>query len=470
LESRTNHARRAERYCGSLRPPIPMKTSTKLIAFVAAALVVAAATLLGGALAERGSAVGSAPGAVPAAADAALTGFATDGGAELPRLEAAVRARPTDVSALTELAFAYQQRWRETADASFLPRADEALRRARRLAPDDPLIVTGQGLLALTRHDFLGALTLGRLAVALAPGTARPYGVMGDALLELGRYREAFAAFDRMAALKPSLAAYARVAYARELLGRVDGAIAAMQLALDSAAGRPEPTAWTHVELGKLHFGRGELLSAERHYRAALAVFPGYPYAYDGLARVEAARGRLHRAVALERRAVQTVPLPQFVGELGDLLERSGRRGEAARQRRTLAAIDRLLAAGGIRTDLESTLYDVDHGVRRGEAVARARGARAARPSIYGDDLVGWALARTGRCEQALPWSQRALRLGTRDALLLFHRGMIERCLGRSDEARLWLRRAVELNPAFSTRWAPLAARFAGVDRTAPAA
>jgi tetratricopeptide (TPR) repeat protein len=273
-----------------------------------------------------------------------------------------------------------------------------------------------------------------------------------------------------MAALKPSLAAYARVAYARELIGRVDGAIVAMQLALDSAAGRPEPTAWTHVELAKLHFGRGELRPAERHYRVALAAFPGYPYAYDGLARVEAARGRLQRALALERRAVQTVPLPQFVGELGDLLERTGRRSEAARQRRTVAAIDRLLAAGGIRTDLESTLYDVDHGVRIGEAVARARGARAARPSVFGDDLVAWALARTGRCEEALPWSRRALRLGTRDALFLFHRGMIERCLGHTDEARQWMRRAVELNPGFSTRWAPLAARIAGVDRTAPAA
>jgi Flp pilus assembly protein TadD len=133
-------------------------------------------------------------------------------------------------------------------------------------------------------------------------------------------------------------------------------------------------------------------------------------------------------------------------------------------------AIDRLLSAGVIRTDLESTLYDVDHGVRRGESVARARGARAARPSIYGDDLLGWALMRSGRCDEALPWSRRALRLGTHDAMLFFHRGMIERCLGRSDEARTWLRRALALSPGFSTRWDPLAERLAAGDRTAAAA
>jgi hypothetical protein len=45
---------------------------------------------------------------------------------------------------------------------------------------------------------------------------------------------------------------------------------------------------------------------------------------------------------------------------------------------------------------------------------------------------------------------------------------MIGRCLGRGEEARTWMRRALALNPGFSTRWAPLAARIAGVDRTAP--
>jgi tetratricopeptide (TPR) repeat protein len=449
-----------------------MKTSTKILVLAAAVLSLAAGALLGGVLTEGGDGAAQPPqsaAAVHAAADGALTGFGAGSSAELGRLEAAVRERPNDVTALTQLGFAYQQRWRETADASYLPRAGEALQRARVLAPRDPLVVTGQGLLALTRHRFRRALVLGRLALELAPGSARPYGVVGDALLELGRYPEAFAAFDRMAALKPSLAAYARIAYGRELIGRVDGAIAAMTLALDSAGGSPEPTAWTHVELAKLYFGRGELREAERHFRAALAVFPGYPYANDGLARVEAARGRLERAVTLERRAVETVPLPQFVGELGDLLARSGRRGEAARQQRTVAAIDRLLGAGGIRTDLESTLYDVDHGLRPGETVARARGARAARPSIFGDDVLSWALARSGRCEEALPWSRRALRLGTQDALLFFHRGVIERCLGNAGAARQWMRRSVELNPGFSTRWSPLAARIAGVDRTAPA-
>jgi Flp pilus assembly protein TadD len=103
----------------------------------------------------------------------------------------------------------------------------------------------------------------------------------------------------------------------------------------------------------------------------------------------------------------------------------------------------------------------VDHGIGRRNAVARARAARAKRPSIYGDDLVAWALVRVNRCDEARRWSQRALRLGTQDALLFFHRGMIERCRGDGAAARTWMRRALELNPGFSVRWAPLARRVA---------
>src|SRR5688572_32529747 len=39
---------------------------------------------------------------------------------------------------------------------------------------------------------------------SLEPGVAVVYGLIGDANLELGRYPNAFAAFDRMAALRPS--------------------------------------------------------------------------------------------------------------------------------------------------------------------------------------------------------------------------------------------------------------------------
>jgi tetratricopeptide (TPR) repeat protein len=190
-------------------------------------------------------------------------------------------------------------------------------------------------------------------------------------------------------------------------------------------------------------------------------VLPGYVYALDAQAQVEAARGRLATAIALERRAADTVPQLQFVVSLGDLHAAAGNRAAARRQYALVRVIRRLLRTNGVRTDLETALFDVDHGIGVRRALAAARAAHADRPSIDGDDVLAWALARNGRCGEALPWSQRALRLGTRDATKLFHRGMIERCLGRDAAARPWFRRALALNPHFSLLWAPVARRYA---------
>jgi tetratricopeptide (TPR) repeat protein len=284
---------------------------------------------------------------------------------------------------------------------------------------------------------------------------------VGDALIELGRYERAFRAFDRMAALKPSLAAYARISYARELLGRTRGAEAAMLLALDATAGQPEPTAWTRTQLGKLYFSTGRARQAAAQYRAALRAFPGYPHALEALALAEAAQGRGARAVSLARRAAETMPLPQFVATLGDLHRAAGRRAEARTQYALIGAIERLLRANGVRTDLETALFNVDHGLRLRESLAIARRAHRERPSIEADGVLAWALARNGHCAEALRYSRRALRLGTIDASKFFHRGMIERCLGQREEARTWFARALATNPHFSLVWAPVARRYA---------
>jgi tetratricopeptide (TPR) repeat protein len=254
-----------------------------------------------------------------------------------------------------------------------------------------------------------------------------------------------------MARLKPGVSSYARVAYARELLGDLDGARAALLLARDAAADEREPYAWTETQLGKLELSRGRPAAAFGHLRSALRSFPGYVYALDAQAQVEAAGGNLARAGALERRAVATIPLPQFVGFLGDLYRATGHPRAARTQYRTEDGIRRLLAANGVRTDLETALFDIDHGIRLRSSLELARKAQRARPSIDGDDVLAWALVRNGRCGEALQYSRLALRLGTKDSAKLFHRAEIERCLGH--DPRPWARRALALNPHFSLLW-----------------
>ncbi len=439
-----------------------MGRTTMLLVGSAAAVTLLAISLFGGVLADSSPAGPGVAGAPAAISESALSGVVGgDSARTVQALEAAAASSPREPDVLTSLGLAYQVRWRETGDPGFLPRSDDALRKALSERPHDPTATLGIGNLALIRHDFRGALALGRAAVRLAPFSARPYGIVGDAEIELGRYPQAFATFEHMVSLKPNLASYARISYARELTGDPAGAITAMGLALDAAGGQPEPTAWTHVELGKLEFGRGHVDRAARHYRAALAVSPGYVYALEQLARVDAARGNLERAVAYAGRASQTIPLPQFVSLLGDLLERQGRTTAATRQRETVAAIEKILVSNGVSVDLESALFRADHGIRPNDTVRLARKARAGRPSVYGDDALAWALARAGRCREAVSWSTSALRLGTKDALLYFHRGYAAGCAGDEAGKRAWYRKALALNPNFSVRWSPLAQREA---------
>jgi tetratricopeptide (TPR) repeat protein len=216
------------------------------------------------------------------------------------------------------------------------------------------------------------------------------------------------------------------------------------------------------VQLGKLYWATGRIGAARAEFASALSVFPGYVYGLDALAQADAAGGRLHRAIALESQAANDVPLPQFVSFLGDLYRVSGQRGLAAKEYGLIDVIRRLLIANGVSTDLETALFQVDHGIRLRQTLALARLAQRERPSIDGDDVLAWALARNGRCDEALTYSKRALHLGTRDALKFFHRAMIERCLGRRGAARAWFGRALDLNPHFSLVWAPVARKGLG--------
>jgi len=416
----------------------------------AAAGLTATALFLGGAL--RGSpSASSAPVARPPAADSTA--------AQIAKLQAELRGSSDDVNGLDALGLAYQQRARETGDPTYYTKSDEVLSRALRLAPRDLVATSGLGSLALSRHRFREALALGRRARAISPTTARNYGVIGDALVELGRYRQGFQAFDTMATLRPDVSSYARVGHARLLLGDVAGARSALRLALDASLGQGETEAWTRVQLSKAAFSVGDIAPALAQARAALRAFPGYAPAYDALAWAEYGRNHMHAAIAAEQEAVNRIPLPQYVAMLGDLQRAAGRPSEARRQYALIGVIQRLLVANGVDTDLETALFDVDHGIRLRSSLALARRAQRERPSIDGDDVLAWALARTGHCQEALGYSKSALRLGTRDALKLFHRGAIEQCLGNRAAARGWFRRALALNPRFSVLWAPTARR-----------
>jgi tetratricopeptide (TPR) repeat protein len=420
-----------------------------------APLMVFGATLAVLILMNRSS---SSPAQTSAGGAGAFAGAARSSDEQIRSLQAAIAADPKRTDAYTSLGNAYLQKVRETADYAYYQRAELAFRRALEQDPRNAGALTGMGSLALSRHDFGAGLRYGRQALAAAPGVARIYGVIVDALVELGRYSEAGRMLQRMVDLKPNLSSYARVSYFRELHGDVRGAVSAMRLATSAGGDAAENAAYVQTLLGNLEFQRGRLAAAKRAYREGMATFGRYLPAEAGLARVDAARGRLAPAIRRYRAVATRLPLPEHVIALGEAELAAGRRTAAAEDFALVRVQQRLLARSGVNTDVELALFEANHGSAR-RAVALARRAWSAAPSVRSADALGWALTRSGEPRKGLHWARGALRLGSRDSMFLYHAGMAARAAGEATPARAYLGRALALNPGFSPLYAPRARR-----------
>jgi tetratricopeptide (TPR) repeat protein len=432
------------------------------LTMIAAAAGLAVVVFVIGALGPGGSrdARSSRAPSVNSPADAFLGPAPVDGSldASIASLESKLDAAPDDWKASAALGIAYVQRARITSDPSTYPLAQVVLNRSITLQPTgNAEALVGLGTLAAARHHFTDALGWGRRAVKAAPYDADVYGLVGDAQLELGRYDAAFGSFQRMIDIRPNLASYARVSYALELRGNVDGAIAAMRAAYDVAAG-PADTAWAAAHIAKIQFGAGRLRDAEKWFRRARSADPGSMDAEAGLALTAWASGDLEEAIAAYERLAGRYPSPEHVAVLGDLYAAAGDHEEAAAQYELVRAEARLFRANGVDTDLEIALFEADHAVGRSAraALRAARAEWARRRSVHVADAYAWALYANGDYRRASALSAEALRLGTRNALFLFHAGMIRLRLGDEAAARSFLRQAREVNPSFSVRWSPV--------------
>lgn len=273
--------------------------------------------------------------------------------------------------------------------------------------------------------------------------------MIGDALLQLGRYGEAFAVFDRMVARKPSLNSYSRVAYARELSGDRAGAIEVARVAVDAAgSGRSEQAAFARTQLGNLLLPARPAEAAVL-YREALRLRPSHAPALVGLGAAEEAGGRLTSALSLYRRALALAPSPDFAIALGDVLIRLDRRAAAERAYERARELERNFAAHGGFNALETAMLDLNLDRNLRDALRRARVGYAARPSIEGEHVLAWALYKNGFCAEARRHSSRSLRLGTPDADGLYHRSLIERCLGNDAAARRVEKRLRTIEPTY---------------------
>ncbi|HEX5012984.1 MAG TPA: tetratricopeptide repeat protein [Candidatus Limnocylindrales bacterium] len=357
---------------------------------------------------------------------------------------------------MRDLGLALLQRVRETGDPSLYAQAEEALTRARDLAPDDAKVLVGIASLQLGRHRFADALETADAALAIAPSLPAAHAAKVDALVELGRYDEAADAASELLALRVDLSSLARVSYLRELHGNIDGAVAAMRQAADSPALAPENAAYVRTLLGNLLVYASRPDEAASAYQQAVAVVPNHAAAIAGLGRLAVGRGDLDEAISRFERASAILPLPEYVIALGEAKEASGDSAGATESYDLARAETQLFVAGGVDVDLELALFEADHG-DPATAVELAEAAYGTRQTVRTSDALAWAYHKAGRDADASRLSAEALRLGSQDPLLLYHAGVIANASGDTAAARQDLDEAIALDPGFSATGAAIA-------------
>ncbi|WP_157610225.1 tetratricopeptide repeat protein [Spirillospora albida] len=422
---------------------MPFPFLRRLLSVAAIAAIVVGVTLAAAIRVDR-------PAAAPETAVTGASGASpADPAASIGRLRRHLRDRPGDAGAWSALGLALVERARTTADPSPYPEAAAALRRSLRLRPDgNDAAHTGLAALAAARHDFAAALREADRALAVNPYGARALAVRVDALVELGRYRDAADAAAHADATRPGIPAFTRLAYVHELLGRPGEARRVLELAAGSATA-PGDIAYVRTQLGELAWNRGDPEAAGREFAAALRAVPDDLGALDGRARVRAATGDLTGAVRDGEALVARSPLPGRLTWLGELEESRGRGDAARRQYAVAAAWGALAQANGVTPDLETALFAADHG-DRAAALRAARAEWGRRHAVHVADALAWALHANGEDEEALAYARKATATGYRNASFLYHRGMIQDSLGRRDGARRDLAAALRLNPHFS--------------------
>ncbi|WP_125727108.1 lipopolysaccharide assembly protein LapB [Kibdelosporangium aridum] len=337
-------------------------------------------------------------------------------------LQARLNRLPGDASGWAQLGSSYVELARTTTDPTYYVKAQGALEKSMKLVPDgNGEAMIGLGALANARHDFAEAKDWATRAQVVMPDTAEVYGVLADALTQLGDDNGATDAVQRMLDLKPNIAAFTRAAYHFELHGQEAEARSAMQRGLDSAASSDE-VAFCEYQLGELAWNARQIEQASVHYERGLVTSPKDPALLHGRAKVLAAQGKIDEALAGYQDL--TARAPQYIPDYARLLARTGRKAEAGQQYDILAKQQKLLESQGASDDLVASEVAADRG-DNATALRLAEAEWTKRQSVFVADAMAWALHLNGRHAEALSYSDKAVALGWRNATVLEHRNAI---------------------------------------------
>lgn len=365
---------------------------------------------------------------------------ATPTGKLIGEAQAKLRKDESAESAVN-LAILLMRRRRETSKPIVMLYAKDAIKLALKLEPKNVQALVLRGMAHQYDHEFEKARDLAQRALKIDGETLLAHLLLGDALLELGDYDKAIAAYQAAVDLRPNLQSYNRAAHIAWLQGDMETAVEWLDMAIDAGSMRdPESTAWCFVDLGDIFRHRGQSDSALAAADRALKMLPEYVPALVLKARTLAAEGELEAAIASYDAALSHLPTVDSLVEQAELLRKLGRSKEAS---------VRMTDAIALSKDDPRPLahYYARMNVKPKDALRLAQQELKARQNIAAWDTLALAQIRNGQLEDAEASLLKATQLGRPLADLHLHEALLHQALGRAEQAKKSLTEALALNP-----------------------
>ncbi len=370
-------------------------------------------------------------------------------------LLALIKDNPTDSKSQLRLAALYIQEARVTGNYAYYDVA--AMKYINDVLNLDSLEFTGlvfKSLIYMSQHHFADGLAVAHKAQKVNPYNAYVYGLLVDGNVEMGNYDTAVYYADRMVSVRPDLTSYSRVSYLREIFGDYNGAIKAMQMAVQAGGAGDEHTEWSRYQLANLYQKTGNYNKADTLYQLSLTVRPDYAYALAGLAQIEVAQKDYAKAISLYNKADSVVDDYSIKEELVDAYQQSGQQAKADQLSKQV--IDELNANAQAAVANQNLGHYADKELAyaylkikdNDKALEHAMLEYNRRPNnIDVNETVAWVYYCRGEYAKAVPYINVAMRTHSKNPVLLSRAALIYYKSGNQQLAKATIEETSLQNP-----------------------
>ncbi len=366
-----------------------------------------------------------------------------------------IKANPEDNKAAIALANTYIIESRISGNVAYYDYA--ALRTVEGILtkqPDNAEALMLKSLLQLSQHHFTEGLQTATVAVSQVPNNAFVYGLLVDANVEMGDYKAAVDAAEKMITIRPDMRSYSRISYLREIHGDYQGAISAMKLAVAAGVPSEENTEWCRTQLGRLYENVGDVPKAIYQYQLSLAARPGYVNALAGLGRIALFEKKYDSAIFFHNQAAGLTDDVGIKQSLANAYMRAGQT-EKATSLRTEAIKVMIENSEGDSDDPEVGHYsdkELAHAYvynnDLNKALEHALAEYNRRPkNIEVNETMAWVHYKRKEIAKALPYLEAALITNNKKPELLILAGLIYVESGNVEKGSKMLQLGQKNNP-----------------------